>query len=110
MEPRNILGDILGTVTSLLPPEVATAITGTLGKILDPTDTSVNPGDPQPAGPPPIPVAPGSPELDATQKVIATLVGVLNEVVSLAGFLIPNQYEGYIKDLIAALTTIEGWL
>lgn len=106
----NILGDLLGDITSLLPDPVATAINDTVGKILDPTDTSINPGDPQPTGTPPIPVEAGSPELNAAQKAINTVVGVLNDVLKYAAWAIPEPYEGYIKDVVGALTTIEGWL
>jgi|SRR5882757_9321896 len=108
--PLNIFGDILGDVTKLLPPEVATAINSTVGVILDPGNPSINPGDPQPAGPPPIPVAAGSPELDAAQKAIETVVGVLNEVLTLASWAIPEPYETYVRDVVAALSTVESWL
>ena len=117
MNPENVLGDIvktvtdaIGTVVNVLPPEVATAVNGTVGKILDPTDSAINIGDPQPPGTPPIPVQPGTPELDATQQTLESLAAVLENVVSLAGFLIPDQYKGYIKNLVAALRTVESWL
>lgn len=109
-DPFKILGSILGDVTKMLPPEVVTAINGTVGQILDPANGTVGPGDPQPAGPPPIPVAPGTPEHASTRATLDALVKVLNGVLAYGGALIPDQYEVYLKDLVEALVTIEGWL
>lgn len=104
----DILGSLLGDVEKL-PTEVATAISSTVGKMLNPTDTSLNPGDPQPS-PAPIPVAAGSSGLDDAKKYIGVVVAVLNDVNKYAGSLIPEPYEGYINDLIEALSTVDGWL
>lgn len=102
-------GAILSDITKLLPPQVADAINNTVGKILDPNHPDLNIGDPQPEGTPPIPVAPGSPELNAAVKAIDAVTGALDLVLKFS-FLIPNQFEGPLRGLEGALKTIRGWL
>jgi hypothetical protein len=111
--PEGFLGidldGIIDPITKLLPPVVAEAIQNTLGKILDPDHPDLNVGDPQPAGPPPIPVAADSKELSAAVKAIDAAVGAIELVLKLA-FLIPDQYESPLRALAGALRTIRGWL
>jgi hypothetical protein len=104
------IGDIFGDVVKILPPVIGDALKDTVGKILDPNDNSINIGDPQPPGTPPIPVDAGSPELNTVARALKTAVDALNTALKLVGWLIPDKYEGYIKDVIGALLTVEGWL
>jgi hypothetical protein len=109
--PQGFLGlPDLGDLTKLLPPQVADAIKGTVGKILDPNDDTLHEGDPQPPGTPPIPVAPGSEELSGAVKAIDALIGAIDVVLKFGGFLIPDKYEAPIKAIQGALRTIRGWL
>lgn len=96
------------SVTKFLPPAVTDAIKGTVEKLLDP-DEDINIGDPQPEGERPIPVEPGSEELNWAVKAIDTVLSAL-DVVMKFGFVIPDEYEGYITKLQGALHTIRGWL
>jgi hypothetical protein len=99
----------LGDLTKLLPPAVADAIKNTVGKILDPKDDSINTGDPQPPGTPPIPVEAGSHELNAAVKAIDAVTGAIDLVLKFA-WLIPDQYEGPLRALEGALKTVRSWL
>lgn len=103
------LGDVIKQVTSILPPQVTDAIQGTVGKILDPEDPTINIGDPQPPGERPIPVEPGTKELSGAVKAIDTALGALEVILKLE-FLIPAKYVDLIKKLEGALKTVRGWL
>lgn len=98
----------LDDVTKLLPPQVADAIKGTVGKILDQGNPTVKIGDPQPPGRP-IPVAAGSKELSGAVKAIDAATGAIEALLGL-GFLIPDRYQGALRGLDGALKTIRGWL
>ena len=100
----------LGSLTNLLPPQVADAIKGTVGKILDPNNPDIKIGDPQPDGTPPIPVAAGSKELNGAVKAIDAVTGTIDALLKYGAFLIPDQYEGPLKALEGALKTVRGWL
>lgn len=103
------LGDLLGQVTKVLPPVVIDAIQGTVGKILDPEDSSINIGDPQPEGERPIPVEPGTEEMNGAIKAIDAALAALG-VLDRLKFLIPDKFEVWITRLQGALQTIRGWL
>lgn len=108
------LGDLLGQVTGALPPVVGDAIKGAVGKILDPADSSINVGDPQPPGERPIPVEPGTPHFAAAVKAIDTALGAIDAILKL-GFLIPDDIHGVdVEDLLktvrGGLVTVRGWL
>jgi len=104
------LGDIVGQVTKILPPQVGEAIQDTVGKILDPTDATINIGDPQPEGEKPIPVNEGTEELSTAVKAIDTVTEALGVVLKFGGFVLPDKYEKIIKDIQGALGTIRSWL
>ena len=109
--PQGLFGlPDLGDLTKLLPPQVSDAIKGTVGKILDPENPDINIGDPQPPGTPPIPVAPGSKELNGAVKAIDTITAAIDALLKYGGFLIPDQYEAPLKALEGALKTVRGWL
>ena len=103
------LGDLVGQVTNLLPPAVSDAIQSTVGTILDPSDPSINIGDPQPEGERPIPVEPGSEELNGAVKAIDAVVGALT-LIEKFNFIVPDKYEDLLSKLKGALGTIRGWL
>ena len=103
------LSKIVSDVTKLIPGPVGDAIQDTVGKILDPEDTSINIGDPQPEGERPIPVEPGSKELNGAVKAIDAALGALNLLQKL-NFIVPDKYEDLLTKLHGALTTIRGWL
>ena len=109
--PQGFLGlPDLSELTKLLPPEVTDAIKGTVGKILDPSQTEINIGDPQPEGTPPIPVKAGSKELNGAVKAIDATTTAIDALLRYGAFLIPDQYEGPLKALEGALKTVRGWL
>jgi len=103
------LSGIINQVTNILPKEVKDAISGTVGQILDPSDTSIKIGDPQPEGERPIPVEPGTKEMSGAVKALDTAISIIDALMKLA-FVIPDQYEKYITGLRGALTTIRSWL
>lgn len=115
--PEGIFGDILGLggifdniitdASKILPAPISSAITDVVGKILDPTDPSVSPGDPQPT-PAPIPTSDPGVLSDAV-KVIDTVLGALT-LISKFDFIIPDKYETVLNDLAGALKTVRGWL
>lgn len=104
----DIIGKVTDEVTKVLPPDVGQAIKDTVGKILGP-DPDLNVGDPQPPGPPPIPVKPGTPHFAAAAKALDTAISALDVLMKFS-FLIPDQYELGIKALHGALTTVRDWL
>ena len=98
--------DIQDILPGLTKP-VTDAIKDTVGILVGPDGPNI--GDPQPAGPPPIPVEAGSEELSAAVKAIDAAISALNFVLKL-GFIIPDAYEAPLRALVGALTTIRGWL
>ena len=103
------LGNIVDQVTGLLPDNVQEAIKETVGKLVDPDDDSIEIGDPQPEGEPPIPVEEGSEELSGAVKAIDAALGALTLLQKL-NFVIPDEYEVWITRLQGALQTVRGWL
>lgn len=103
------LGGIVEQVTKILPPQVKDAVKGVTEKILDPSDTSLNIGDPQPDGEKPIPVDEGTEEMSGLQKGLNTAIGLLGTLEKL-NFLIPDKYEDMLHKLKGALETVLGWL
>lgn len=101
--------DIVEGVAKVLSPKVADALGGVIGKILDPNDPSINVGDPQPPGTPPIPVEAGSKELGAAVKAIDVALSALDLLFKF-GWVIPDQYEAPMHGLEGALKTVRGWL
>jgi len=96
-------------IVKVLPPQVQDAVKSVTGKILDPSDTSINIGDPQPEGEKPIPVDEGTEEMSALQKGLSTAIGLLGTLEKL-NFLIPDKYEDILRKLKGALETVQGWL
>lgn len=106
--PENIFSSVLADVEKVISPDVAQAVETVLGKILDAADTSVTAGGAQPT-PSPIPVAAGSQELAVLLESIDAALSALNLALKL-NFLIPQPYEGYVQDVVNALTTVKSWL
>jgi hypothetical protein len=96
-------------ITEALPPQIKDAVKDVTEKILDPSDTSLNIGDPQPEGEKPIPVDEGTEEMSGLQKALSTAVGLLGTLERL-DFLIPDKYEDLLRKLKGALETVLGWL
>lgn len=103
------LGKVVADVTKLIPGHVGEAIQSTVTKILDPEDSSINVGDPQPEGERPIPVEPGSKEMSGTVKALNAVIGALDLVLKLS-FIVPDGPEKLIRELKGALETVRGWL
>ena len=104
-----LLGGVIGEVTKLIPGPIGDAIQDTVGTILDPHDDSINEGDPQPPGEPPIPVEPGTEEMSAAVKALNAAIAALAALLKL-GFMIPDDTEDIFRKIKGALETVRGWL
>jgi hypothetical protein len=108
--PQGLFGlPDISDLTKLLPPQVGNAIKNVVGKILDPDDHSLDIGDPQPPGTPPIPVEAGSEELSTAVKAIDAVTHAIDLVLTFSA-LLPDQYEAPLRALRGALKTVRGWL
>jgi hypothetical protein len=105
--PKNFLGINVSDFTNLLPPQVADAIKGVTGSIVD--GSGPEPGSPQPEGEKPIPVDAGSKELKSSVKAINAVLGAI-DLIQNFNAVIPDEYEQPIAKLEAALKTVKGWL
>jgi hypothetical protein len=104
-----LLPGVASQIADVLPSNVTDALSSTIGKLLDPTDNSINIGDPQPPGTPPIPVAPGSPEISAVINGIdaaLAAIGVLRQL----KFIVSEKNRPWLDGLAKALETIRSWL
>ena len=93
-------------IQDFLPKPVSDAIRTSVDQILGPGGPSI--GDPQPPDRP-IPVAAESKELNNAVKAIDAIVNTIEAVLKLS-FLIPDQYELPLRQLVGALNTVRGWL
>ena len=108
--PQGFMGlPDLGGLIDKLPGPVKDAVKNVTEKILDPNDTSINIGDPQPDGEKPIPVDEGTEEMSSLQKILNTAIGLLGTLEKL-DFLVPDKYEDLLHKLKGALETVRGWL
>ena len=104
-----LAGGLIEQFTKVLPPQVQDAVKDVTEKLLDPSDTSLNIGDPQPEGEKPIPVDSGTKEMSSLVKALTTAIGLLDTLTKL-NFLIPDKYEEMLEKLKGALETVRGWL
>jgi hypothetical protein len=101
------LGNLVGDLSKILPPQVAGALKDTISGIIG--DGPINIGDPQPPGERPIPVEPGTGPFKAVIGVLDTALRALDFLKNL-NLIIPDEYEDLFSKLAGALRTVRSWL